>query len=232
MPLELLKEKLSEVFRSIAPLIAVVVIFQFALVHAPAEIFIRFLIGSLMTILGLMFFFIGIDIGILPMGKFIGAELPRRNSVFIILLATFLMGFSTTIAEPDVLVLSKQVYEISRGQISALLVLYLMGIGVGVFAAFAMLRILLGFSIVKMLIVALAFVVVLTFLAPTNFIALSYDAGSVTTGALTTPVLLAMALGLSSVLANRSALSDGFGILGFGSIGAIIIILIVGALFY
>jgi len=232
MSLALLKEKLVEVLRSIAPLIAVVIVFQFVLVRAPAELFLRFLIGSLMTIAGLILFFLGIDIGVLPMGKFIGAELPRRNSVLIILSATFLMGFSTTVAEPDVLVLSKQVNEISHGQISELSVLYFMGIGVGVFAAFAMLRILLGFSISKMLIIAYSLVVILTFIAPTKFIALSYDAGSVTTGALTAPVMLAMALGLSSVLANRSALSDGFGILGFGSIGPIIIILLVGALFY
>lgn len=228
----LVKEKLFEVLRSIAPLIGVVIVFQFTLVNAPLELFVQFLIGSLMTIAGLVLFFLGIDIGVLPMGKFIGAELPRRNSVSFIILAVFLMSFSVTIAEPDVLVLSQQVKEISRGMISEYAVLYLMAAGVGCFAALAMLRILIGFSIVKMLMIAYSSVLVLTFLAPTKFVALAYDAGSVTTGALTAPVILAMALGLSSVLANRSALSDGFGILGFGSIGPIIIFLLLGALFY
>jgi len=57
---------------------------------------------------------------------------------------------------------------------------------------------------------------------------LAYDAGSVTTGVLTASVLLALCRGLSSVLAERSALSDGFGLLGLASIGPIIVILILG----
>ena len=39
----------------------------------------------------------------------------------------------------------------------------------------------------------------------------------VTTGVLTAPVVLALALGLSSVLAERSSGADGFGLLGFAS---------------
>jgi hypothetical protein len=69
----------------------------------------------------------------------------------------------------------------------------------------------------------------LTYAAPEGYIALAYDAGSVTTGVLTTPVVLAIALGLSSVLAGRSALSDGFGLLGLASAGAVVAVLLVGA---
>jgi hypothetical protein len=52
----------------------------------------------------------------------------------------------------------------------------------------------------------------------------------VTTGVLTAPVVMALALGLASVLSGRSALQDGFGILGFASIGPILGILILGLL--
>ena len=48
--------------------------------------------------------FLGIDLGILPMGRFIGAELPRKGSIALILVVGFALGFATTIAEPDVLV--------------------------------------------------------------------------------------------------------------------------------
>ncbi len=228
----LVKDKLCEVLRSVAPLIGVVIVFQFTLVRAPTELFFQFLVGSAMTVAGLVLFFLGIDIGVLPMGKFIGAELPRRNSVFVILFAPFLLSFSTTVAEPDVLVLAKKVSEISNGTVTKHSILYLTGIGVGVFAAVGMLRIILGFPISRLLIVSYGVMVALTLFAPERLIALSYDAGSVTTGALTAPVVLAMAIGLSSVLSNRSALTDGFGILGFGSIGPVIIILLMGALFF
>jgi hypothetical protein len=42
--------------------------------------------------------------------------------------------------------------------------------------------------------------------------------------------VIALAIGLSSVLAGRSAVSDGFGLLGFASAGAIIAILLMGML--
>ena len=65
---------------------------------------------------------------------------------------------------------------------------------------------------------------------PDAFVALAYDAGSVTTGVLTAPVMLALALGVSSVLGDRAAVADGFGLLGLGSIGPIVLILLLGIL--
>jgi hypothetical protein len=77
---------------------------------------------------------------------------------------------------------------------------------------------------------AYSLVIVLSFLAPAEFVPLAYDAGSVTAGVLTTPVVISLAVGLSSVLAGRSAVSDGFGLLGFASIGPIIAVLLMGLL--
>lgn len=229
---DLIKSKLFEVLRSIVPLIMVVLVFQYTLINLSTALLIQFIIGAAMTTGGLLLFFLGIDRGILPMGRFIGAQLPKKNSMIIIATVAFAVSFATTAAEPDVLVLAKQVKEISYGVISGSVVLYLMAIGVGLFAMMAMFRIIIGFSMVRMLIVFYALVILFSFFPPTEFVSLAYDAGSVTTGALTAPVVLALALGLSSVLANRNSLADGFGILGFASIGPIIIILIMGALFY
>jgi hypothetical protein len=227
---QLFKEKLLEVVKAIAPLIIVVCALQLTLVKAPASLFLQFLIGSLMVLGGLTLFFTGIDIGILPMGRFIGAELPRRGSVLLIIVTVFLLGFATTVAEPDVVVLSKQADLISQGAIPGNVVLYVMAVGVGFFVAAAMLRVVLGFSMVYLLTAAYSIVVILSFFAPAEFVPLAYDSGSVTTGALTTPVVIALAVGLSSVLAGRSTVSDGFGLLGFASIGSIIAIMLLGIL--
>jgi hypothetical protein len=228
--LRLLKEKLLEVFEATAPLVVIICILQFTLVKAPTQLFFQFLIGSLMTTGGLMLFFMGIDVGILPMGRFIGAELPKKGSLTLITVVSFSLGFVTTIAEPDVLVLSRQVDAMSRGAISESAVLYIMAAGVGFFVAIAMLRILYGFRMVYLLASAYSMVILLSFVTPKEFVPLAYDSGSVTTGALTAPVVIAMALGLSSVLAGRSSVSDGFGLLGFASIGPIIAIMIMGIL--
>jgi hypothetical protein len=228
--LQLFKQQFLEVVKSIAPLIVVVCIFQFVVVKAPTSLFLQFLIGSVMALGGLMLFFTGIDIGILPMGRFIGAELPRRGSVVLILATAFLLGFATTAAEPDVLVLSKQVNQISQGAVPGTVVLYVMAVGVGLSVAVAMLRVLLGFPMRYLLTVAYSIVIILSFFTPPEFIPLAYDAGSATTGALTTPVVLSLAIGLSSVLAGRSTVSDGFGLLGFASIGPIIAMMLLGIL--
>ena len=71
---------------------------------------------------------------------------------------------------------------------------------------------------------------VLSLLAPAELVSLAYDAGSVTTGVLSAPVMLALALGLSSVLGERSVVSDGFGLLGLASTGPIIPVLLIGLL--
>ncbi len=211
-------------------MVAAVCVLQFTLVKAPASLFLQFLIGSVMALGGLILFFTGIDIGILPMGRFIGAELPRKGSVLLIIATAFLLGFATTVAEPDVLVLSRQADLISQGVIQGRVVLYVTAVGVGFFVAIGMLRIVLGFPMVYLLAAAYSVVIVLSFFAPTEFIPLAYDSGSVTTGALTTPVMISLAVGLSSVLAGRSTVSDGFGLLGLASIGPIIAIMLLGIL--
>lgn len=226
--LQLLKEKFFEVIKAISPLIIVICVLQFTLVRAPVALFLQFLVACLMIISGLMLFFVGIDIGVLPMGRFIGADLPQRGSLLLIVAMAFSLGFTTTIAEPDVLVLSRQVDAISQGAISGNIILYVMAIGVGFFVALAMLRIIYGFPMAYLLTAAYSAVIVLSFFTPAEFLPLAYDAGSVTTGALTAPVVISLALGLSSVLAGRSSVSDGFGVLGFASIGPIIAVMIVG----
>src|SRR4030066_1911391 len=127
--MQLLKEKLLEVIKAFAPLIIVVCALQFTLVKAPIALFLQFLIGSLMAIGGMVLFFMGIDLGILPMGRFIGAELPQRGSLLLIVGVAFSLGFAATVAEPDVLVLSRQVDAISRGAIPQNTILYAMAIG-------------------------------------------------------------------------------------------------------
>ncbi|HET9950115.1 MAG TPA: DUF1538 family protein, partial [Longimicrobiales bacterium] len=103
-------------------------------------------------------------------------------------------------------------------------------VGIGLLAALALLRIVWGTSMIHLLTAVFAVILVLSFAAPETFIPVAYDAGSVTTGVLTAPVMLALGLGLSSVLGDRSAVADGFGLLGLGSAGPIIVILLLGIL--
>jgi hypothetical protein len=226
----LLRDKLLDVLKAVAPLIGAVCVLQVIVVQAPTELFLQFLAGSGLAIIGMLLLFAGIDLGILPMGRFIGAELPKKGSLTLIIVVAFSLGFATTIAEPDVLVLSGQVDAVSQGVISGQGVLYVIAFGLAAFAAVAMARIIFGWPMKYMLTAAYSIALMLSVFGPAQFTPLAFDAGSVTTGVLSAPVVIALAIGLSSVLAGRSAVSDGFGLLGFASVGPIIAILVMGLL--
>lgn len=228
--LELLKRNLVEVSKAMGPLMAVTAVLVLLLTDAPAAMLLQLLAGTLFAIVGMALLFIGIDLGILPMGRYVGAALPAKRSIALIVFVAFALGFATTVAEPDVLVLSEMVEAATSGAIGARPLSYVVATGVGLFVTLAVMRILWRVPMTWLLAGTYAVMLALTFVAPADFVPLAYDAGSVTTGVLTTPVVLAIAAGLSSVLSGRSALSDGFGLLGFASIGPIIAVLLLGIL--
>lgn len=224
--IEVLKPRVVEVVKAVAPLFVVVCLLQVAVVHAPLAAFLQFVAGTLLAVAGMVLLFVGIDLGVLPMGRYLGAALPERRSLLLILFVAFALGFATTTAEPDVLVLAAQVEDASGGAFRALPLAWAIAAGVGLFTALAAARIVWGFSMGLLLAIVYATTIGLTLLAPNDWVAIAYDAGSVTTGVLSAPVILALALGLTSVLAGRSPVHDGFGVLGMASIGPIVVLLL------
>jgi len=222
------RDKIFEVIAAIAPLVVVVIILQFAVVRMPASIFTQFLIGAIMVIIGITMFLIGTEIGILPMGKVLGAELPRRGSVVLVIGVAFLIGFVATIAEPDVIVLTGQINTVSGGSVSSIVLIYVIAIGVGFFVALAMLRILLNIPIAWILAIGYTVVLIMAFFTPATYVPVAFDSGGVTTGPMTVPIILSLGLGFSSVLSGRSTLSDGFGLIGLASLGPIIGVMVMG----
>lgn len=222
----LLRLRLAEVLKAVGPLVLAASVLQLLFVRAPAALFLQFLLGSTLAILGMLLLFVGIDLGILPMGRFIGAELPRKGNVWLIVAVAFGLGVATTVAEPDVLVLAGQVSSVSDGAMGGASLVTAVAIGVGLFTAIGLLRIVRGWSMRSLLTVVYAVAILLSLVAPAIWVPLAFDAGSVTTGVLTAPVLLAVALGLSSVLGQRSGVSDGFGLLGLASAGPIVVLLV------
>jgi hypothetical protein len=224
----LLKDKTFEVIKAIGPLVIVVIILQLTFVKAQVGVFVQFLIGTILVVAGMTLFLLGIEVGILPAGKNVGQGLIEKRSIWLIIAVAFLIGFSTTIAEPDVLVLSRQAAMLSAITVQEGSLVYIIGIGLAFLITMAMIRIILGFRMAYLLTASYLIVIILSFLTPSEFVSLAFDSGSVTTGALTTPIVIALGIGLSSVLAGRSAISDGFGLIGLASIGPIIAVMILG----
>lgn len=229
--MESIKDTLKEVIYSIMPLTLVIIIMQFTIISMPMELFGQFLIGLAMVILGLTLFLLGVNLGFLPVGEIIGASLPRLGKVWLVVLFGFILGFVVTVAEPDVRVLATQVDMVSSGAVPSNILIYTVALGVAIFVGLAMLRIILNIPITYLLIGGYALVFLLSFFSPSAFVPVSFDSGGVTTGPMTVPFILALGVGVASVLGGKSDTSNGFGLVALASIGPILSVLILGVIY-
>lgn len=226
-----IKETVLEVVYSILPITIVITALQFTIIWLPMDVFMQFLIGVLMVGIGLMLFLLGVNVGLLPVGEMIGSALPKTKKLWMIVLFGFLLGVVVTLAEPDVRVLSTQVDQVSNGQIPKSVLILAVALGVGIFVGLAMIRIVFNFSIVYLLAVGYGLVFLLAAFTPPTFVPISFDSGGVTTGPLTVPFILALGMGVATVLRGKSSSADSFGLVALASIGPIISVLILGVIY-
>lgn len=226
-----MREVITEVVLAVIPIIVVIILLHLLVIRFPAGVLANFLAGAVLVTTGLFLFLVGVRVGLLPVGEMIGSEAVTRGSVVLVLGAAFILGFAVTVAEPDVRVLAYQVDLASGGYIKAGLLITTVSLGVAVFLALAVLRTLAGIPIAYLLAAGYGLVIILSFFTPPNFVAISFDAGGVTTGPLAVPFILALGIGTASVLGGKSTLSDGFGLVGLASIGPIITVMLLGVIF-
>ncbi|MFC0560748.1 DUF1538 domain-containing protein [Halalkalibacter alkalisediminis] len=226
-----IRETVKEVVYAIIPLSLVVIILQFTIIGMPIDMFVQFLVGVVMVSVGLILFLLGVHIGLLPVGEMIGSALPRMGKAWLVVFFGFLLGFVATVAEPDVRVLAIQVDLVSEGMVSSNVLIYTVALGVAIFVGLAMLRILVNIPITYLLIGGYGLVFLLAAFTPTQFVPISFDAGGVTTGPMTVPFILALGVGVASVLRGKSASTDGFGLVALASIGPILAVLVLGVIY-
>jgi hypothetical protein len=226
-----IKETIREVLHAVLPIIGVVLLLQFTLIWMPVAMLLQFLAGVAMVAAGLVLFLWGVKAALLPMGELIGASLPGLGKAWLVVVFGIILGFAATVAEPDVRVLAMQVDRVSNGEISKNLLIYTVGVGVAFFVGLAMLRIILSIPISYLLIAGYGLVFLLAAFSPAQFVPVSFDAGGVTTGPVTVPFILALGVGVASVLGGKSASADGFGLVALASIGPILAVMLLG-LFY
>ncbi len=221
------KETFKEVVQAVLPL-SLAVLLIMLIIGMSSDLFLSFVTGSLLVIAGMVLFLMGVKIGMLPIGESIGSELPKHNSLLFIVAVAFLLSFIATLAEPDVRVLSTMINSVSDDGISRNLLILSIACGVGFFVSVSMLRIVYGVPIKYLLTAGYLIVIMLSFLTKPEYIAIAYDAGGVTTGPMTVPIILALGIGIVSVMGEKSELSDGFGLIGLASIGPIISVMLLG----
>lgn len=224
------KETFLEVIQAVLPLTLAVILIMLVFLGSNLEHLGSFLSGTILVIAGMTFFLMGVKLGMLPMGEAIGSNLPKHGSLIFIAVAAFFLSFLTTIAEPDVRVLSSMIDSVSKDSIDRNLLIISIAFGVGFFVTVSILRIIYGVQIKYLFAISYLLIILLSFITPPEFRAISFDAGGVTTGPMTVPVIMALGIGTASVLQDRSQLSEGFGLIGFASIGPILSLMLLGVL--
>lgn len=220
------EEKLKETVKAVVPILAIVLLLCFTIAPIPPSILMTFLVGAALLIIGMLFFNVGVDLSMTPMGERVGAIMTKSKNVFLVILISFIMGFVITISEPDLQVLAQQVPSVPN-----LTIIFAVALGVAVFLVFAILRMLLGIPLPRILLFFYIVLFAMTLFVPGDFLAIAFDSGGVTTGPMTVPFIMSFGIGISAIRSDRHAEDDSFGLVSMCSIGPILAVLILGMVF-
>ncbi len=223
---EKLKEKLREALQAVLPIIGLVLVLCFSVAPISPSILLCFLLGSVLLVIGMMFFTLGAEISMTPMGEQVGKRMTQSRKVWVIVGLSFLLGFIITISEPDLQVLAGQVPSVPN-----LVLILAVAVGVGSFLVIALLRMLFGIPLRNLLLIFYALIFVLAFFVPKDFLGVAFDSGGVTTGPMTVPFIMALGVGVSSIRSDRHAADDSFGLVALCSIGPIAAVMLLGMIY-
>lgn len=223
-----IKETLHEVIYAIIPIVVLVCVLQSTIANLPMEVFINFIGGSIMVIIGLTLFIAGAKTSFLPIGELIGSSVVKKGKLCILTFLGLASGFLIALAEPSIQMLSTQLAGMTGGSISRNNVVSTIALGTGILVALGMLRIFLRIPILYILTGGYALAFLLSLFTAPEFAALSFDAGGVATGPVTVPFILSLGVGVASVIGKRSGSDDGFGLVALASLGTTLAVLIMG----
>ena len=220
-----------DTLRDVTPIALLITFFQVVVLKQPIPHLKRVLTGSVLVILGLTFFLMGLEKALFPIGDIMAKQLSDPAfisngkedqiswfSYYWIYLFAAMIGFSTTIAEPSLIAVALKASEVSAGTISQWGLRLTVAAGVAFALALGAFRIVSGTPLYLYILVGYIFVLVQTMFAPPQIIAIAYDSGGVTTSTVTVPLVTALGLGLASTVPGRNPAIDGFGLIAFASL--------------
>ncbi len=223
---EKLEEKLKEALKAVLPIIGIVMVLCFTAAPITASILLCFLLGAVLLIVGMMFFTLGAELAMTPMGERLGVSMTKSKNIWLIAGLSFILGFIITISEPDLQVLAEQVPSVPN-----MTLIVAVAVGVGIFLVIALLRMLFGIPLPHLLVFFYLLVFGLVFLVPDSFKAVAFDSGGVTTGPMTVPFIMALGVGVSSIRNDSHAADDSFGLVALCSIGPILAVLVLALIY-
>ncbi len=225
--------------RDLAPIAAVILFFQLAVLKQPLPDLTQLITGVIFVIMGLTFFIHGLEQGLFPIGESMAHAFARKGSVIWLIIFSFSLGFGTTVAEPALIAVSAEAAEVAAvggvidmtdaakaGYADGLR--YTVAFSVGLAIVTGVVRILKGWPIQWFIIIGYILVVIMTWFAPKEIIGIAYDSGGVTTSTITVPLVTALGVGLASSIRGRNPMIDGFGLIAFASLTPMIFVMAYG----
>ena len=222
-----LLEKLKESLGAVLPIIGIVLVLCFSIAPIPNSVLMTFVVGAVLLIIGMMFFTLGAEMAMTPMGERIGTKLTNIRKISVVIVLCFILGFIITISEPDLQVLAEQVPSIPNYTL-----IIAVATGVGIFLVAAVLRMLFGIPLAHMLLILYPIIFILASIVPQDFLTVAFDSGGVTTGPMTVPFIMALGIGFSAVRSDKHAENDSFGLVALCSVGPILAVLLLGLLYH
>mgnify|MGYP000007737650 CR=1 FL=1 len=221
-----LREKLLEALQAVLPIAAIVLVLCFTIAPVSPSILLCFLLGAAMIVVGIMFFTLGAEMSMTPYGRARGCGDHQKPE------AAGDLGHRLSAGLPHHHFGAGPAGAGKSGALHPNRTLILsVAAGVGLFLVFAFLRMLIGISLPKLLVLFYGMIFLLAAFVPKEFLAVAFDSGGVTTGPMTVPFIMALGVGVSSIRGDRHAADDSFGLVAMCSIGPILAVLILGIVF-
>ena len=217
----------EEVAIAFVPIVLLFLIFQLITRRYHVHNVFKMTFGFLYTYVGLVLFLTGANVGFMPAGRLIGAEIAKSSFSVLLIPIGMLMGYFVVTAEPAVHSLKKQVNDITNGAISQKSVGVALSVGVSVSVGIAMLRVLTGIPIMPFLIVGYVISIVISFFVPNIYTGIAFDSGGVASGPMTSTFMLPFAMGACEAIGGN-VMTDAFGIVALIAMTPLITIQILG----
>jgi len=224
--LNLIKDKLKESLSSVLPIALIVVALSITIVPISTGDMFLFLVGVVCLVFGMSIFTAGAEMSMQHLGSKIGSTVGSSKKIWLITFVSFIIGIMVTVSEPDLVILAKQVF--STDDFMQKMLILTVSVGVGIFLAIAVMRIVFNWNLTAIMIVFYVVAFVLGFFVEESFLPLAFDSGGVTTGPMTVPFIMSIGAGVSMAKISGDDRNDSFGITGLCSIGPIIAVLVLG----
>lgn len=222
----------KEVAIALLPILLIFIASQLFFLKLPKHAVRKILFGILFAFVGLVLFLLGVNAGFMEVGRAVGYGLASKDSPVFVVVAAFILGMVTILAEPAVYVLTRQIEDVTSGYLKRRVVMGTLAIGVACAVALSVIRILVpGIQLWHFLLPGYLISIALSYIVPDLFVGIAFDSGCVASGPMTATFILAFAQGAAGAVEGANVLTDAFGIIATVTMTPVIALQILGLIY-